>query len=85
MVGLMEQNVEVFERVPPGLDHYQPLVRTMEGNVENYDQVSSLPPFDLMAWFFVIPAAALVVLAGIGLLREHRGRRAATGVQELPA
>jgi hypothetical protein len=85
MVGLMEQNVEVFERVPPGLDHYQPLVRTMEGNVENYDQVSSLPPFDLMAWFFVIPGAALVVLAGIGLLREHRGRRAATAGQELPA
>jgi hypothetical protein len=31
MVGLMEQNVEVFERVTPGLDHYQSLVRTMQG------------------------------------------------------
>lgn len=85
MVGLMEQNVEVFERVPPGLDHYQPLVRTMEGNVENYDQVSSLPPFDLMAWFFVVPGAALVVLAGIGLLGEHRGRSVRTAEHGSPA
>jgi hypothetical protein len=38
--------------------------------------VSSLPPFDLMAWFFVIPGAALVILAGLGLYAE-RGRRSA--------
>jgi hypothetical protein len=46
MVGLMEQNTAVFERVPAGLDHYQPLVRTMEGNVGNYtsEQPSAVQP-----------------------------------------
>lgn len=72
MVGLMDQNVAVFERVPAGLDHYEPLVRTMQGNVGNYDQVSSLPSFDLMAWFFVIPGIALVILAATGLYTDRR-------------
>jgi hypothetical protein len=67
MVGLMSQNAQVFKRVPPGLDHYQPLVRTMQANVSNYDQVSSLPSFRLFAWFFIVPGAILILLAGVGL------------------
>jgi hypothetical protein len=74
MVALIEQNVGVFERVPAGLDHYLPLVRTMEGNVENYESVSSLPSFDLMTWFFVVPGLLLVGLAVLGLWSEHRVR-----------
>lgn len=86
MVGLMEQNVEVFEQVPAGLDHYQPLVRTMEGNVQNYDRVSSLPSFALMAWFFVIPGLALVVIAAVGLFADRRTPElAAQPVQPTPA
>jgi hypothetical protein len=86
MVGLMEQNTDVFARVPAGLDHYQPLVRTMEGNVGNYDEVSSLPSFDLMAWFFVIPGIALVALAGIGLYSDRKRTKMAAGhVKATPA
>jgi hypothetical protein len=77
MVGLMEQNVGVFERVPPGLDHYQPLVRTMQGNVDNYDQVSSLPSFRLFAWFFIVPGVLLVALAAYGLYADRRSTKAA--------
>jgi hypothetical protein len=77
MVTLMDQNVSVFERVPPGLDHYQPLVTTMQANVDNYDQVSSLPSFRLFTWFFVVPGALLVAIAGYGLCAD---RRSAKGV-----
>ena len=74
LIGLMSQNVAVFERVPPGLDHYKPLVNTMEGNVTNYEKIDSLPNFRLFTWFFVAPGILLVLLSGWGLLS---GRRAA--------
>jgi hypothetical protein len=67
MVGLMEQNVGVFERVPAGLDHYEPLVHTMQGNVDDYESVSSLPNFRLFTWFFIVPGLLLVGIAGYGL------------------
>ena len=72
MVALMSRNAGVFARVPAGLDHYQPLVRTMQANVDNYDQVSSLPSFRLFAWFFIVPGVALVLLAGFGLWSDGR-------------
>ena len=67
MVGLMEENVAVFEQVPPGLDHYRPLVTTMQANVDNYRQVNSLPDFRLFSVFFVVPGVLLILLAGFGL------------------
>jgi hypothetical protein len=79
MVGLMEQNTGVFARVPAGLDHYQPLVRTMQGNVDNYEQVSSLPSFRLFAWFFIVPGVLLIVLAGYGLYADRRSTTTAAG------
>lgn len=54
----------IFTNVPPGLDHYLPLVRTMQANVANYASIDSLPNFRLFTWFFVIPGALLVLLAG---------------------
>lgn len=57
------QLVPIFTRVPAGLDHYQPLVTTMQANVDNYKQIHSLPNFNLFTWFFVVPGALLVVLA----------------------
>jgi hypothetical protein len=39
----------------------------MRVNVTNYQQVNSLPDFRLFTWFFVLPGALLVLLAGIGL------------------
>ena len=67
LLGTMQQNVGIFSRVPAGLAHYQPLVRTMQGNVDNYQQVNSLPDFRLFTVFFVAPGVLLVLIAGYGL------------------
>ena len=67
LLGTMQQNVGIFSQVPAGLAHYKPLVRTMQGNVDNYKQVNSLPDFRLFTFFFVVPGALLVLLAGYGL------------------
>jgi hypothetical protein len=64
----MHQNVGIFSQVPAGLNHYKPLVTTMQANVDNYKQVNSLPSFRLFAWFFIVPGAPLILLAGYGLL-----------------
>jgi len=75
LFGMMQQNMGIFSRVPAGLAHYQPLVRTMQGNVANYRQVDSLPDFRLFTFFFVVPGALLVLLAGYGLFGTPVARR----------
>jgi len=77
LLALMGPNVETFERVPPGLDHYEPLVRTMESQVSNYESVDSLPPFALMAWAFVAIGIFLVVFSAIGLFTGRRSTKPA--------
>ena len=67
LLGLMQDNVAIFEQVPAGLDHYEPLVTTMQEQRVNYDKVASLPDFTLFTWFFVIPGVLLVGLALTGL------------------
>jgi len=67
LLGTMQQNVGIFSRVPGGLVHYQPLVRTMQGNVDDFEQVNSLPDFRLFTAFFIAPGALLILLAGYGL------------------
>lgn len=67
LLGLMDSNVGIFEQVPAGLDHYEPLVTTMQAEVDNYGKVASLPDFRLFTWFFVIPGLLLVGLALTGL------------------
>lgn len=67
LLGTMQQNTGIFSRVPAGLVHYEPLVTTMQANVNDYKQVNSLPDFRLFTVFFVIPGALLVLLAGAGL------------------
>jgi len=74
LLGTMQQNVGIFSRVPGGLTHYQPLVRTMQANVDNYQQVNSLPNFRLFTVFFVAPGALLVLLAGYGLFGSQFAR-----------
>jgi hypothetical protein len=74
LLGLMDSNVGVFEQVPAGLQHYEPLVRTMEAQQENYDKVASLPNFRLFTWFFVIPGLVLVALALTGLFVGREGQ-----------
>jgi hypothetical protein len=74
LLGMMAANVNIFQQVPAGLAHYEPLVSTMQANVGNYSSVNSLPNFRLFTWFFVIPGLALLLLAGWGLFftGEHR-------------
>lgn len=84
LIGLMGQNVAVFKRVPPGLDHYKPLVETMNANVGNYKQIDSLPNFRLFTWFFVIPGILLVAIAVWGLVAGRR-EAAATAPKPSPA
>jgi hypothetical protein len=67
----MQQNVDIFSQVPAGLEHYQPLVTTMQANVDNYEQVSSLPDFRLFAVFFIVPGVLLILLAGVGLFGDR--------------
>jgi hypothetical protein len=71
LIGGLDRSKAVFAKVPPGLAWYQPLVRTMQGNVADYASVDSLPSFDLFTWFFVVPGALLALLAGYGLWHEH--------------
>ncbi len=67
LLGTMEKNVGIFSQVPAGLAHYKPLVTTMQANVDNFRQVNSLPDFRLFTFFFVVPGALLILLAGYGL------------------
>lgn len=71
LLGLMDSNVPIFEQVPAGLDHYEPLVTTMQAEQDNYDKVAGLPDFRLFTWFFVLPGLALVALAATALLRSR--------------
>lgn len=77
LLGTMEQNVGIFGQVPAGLDHYRPLVTTMQANVDNFDQVNSLPDFRLFTFFFVVPGLLLIVLAGYGLFGSRLSERIA--------
>jgi hypothetical protein len=81
LIGLMQANEQIFAQVPPGLQHYEPLVTAMQGNVNDFKQINSLPDFRLFTWFFVVPGALLALLAALGLwgpaleLRIHHGAR----------
>lgn len=75
LLGNLPKLVPVFTNVPPGLDHYLPLVRTMQANVSNYAKIDSLPNFRLFTWFFVVPGVLLVLLVGWPLV-ARRGQRA---------
>ena len=67
LLGTMQAAVPIAARVPAGLQHYQPLVTAMEGNVDDFAQLDGLPSFQLFTWFFVVPGILLVLLAGGGL------------------
>lgn len=45
------------------------MVGVMSDNTDNFDAVDAMPPFPLFPWFFVVPGAAVVVLALVA--RRH--------------
>ena len=58
----------IFEQVPGGLEHYEPLVVTMEEQYENYADAASMPDFRAFTWVFLIPGIALVAISLIALI-----------------
>lgn len=72
LLGLMSANLTTFKRVPPGLDHYKPLVDTMQANVDNYASVDSLPRMGLFAWFFVGPGILIALVSAYLLVADWR-------------
>jgi hypothetical protein len=72
LLGLMSRNVATFANVPPGLDHYRPLVDTMQANVGNYASVDAMPGMGLFPWFFVVPGLLIVLAAAYLLVGDIR-------------
>lgn len=61
--AMMAANVDTFKNVPPGLDHYKPLVDVMQQSVDNYAAVDAMPPMSFFPWFFIIPGIVFVLIA----------------------
>ncbi len=68
LMGAMAANTDIFAQVPGGIAHYKLLVETMQANVADYRSASSMPPFYLLPWFFIVPGLLLIGLSGWGLL-----------------
>jgi hypothetical protein len=79
LMPILQPVMPIFKQVPAGLRWYGPLVHTMQANVNNYQQVNSLPDFRLFTWFFVLPGALLILLAGYGLFGDPLARRFSFG------
>jgi hypothetical protein len=84
LMGAMADNTDVFGQVPGGIAHYKPLVQTMQGNVDDYEAASSLPPFYLLSWFFIVPGLLLIGLSGWGLLEGRRESRVSHSATPTP-
>jgi hypothetical protein len=87
----MEANVAIFEQVPAGLEHDEPLVVTMQERQANYENAASMPDFRAFTWVFLVPGFALVTISLIALIggskrpEEHDAPRSgieATEVRE---
>jgi hypothetical protein len=61
--AMIAGNLATFQNVPPGLDHYKPLVDTMQASVDNYAAVDAMPPMGFFPWFFIIPGIVFVLIA----------------------
>lgn len=64
LLALMGSQVDRFAQVPAGLAHMQPLVRTMQRNVDTFASADSLPNMRLFTFFFAVPGLLLFGIAG---------------------
>jgi hypothetical protein len=71
LMPMLTPVMPIFAKVPAGLVWYKPLVTTMQGNVNDYASIDSLPNFNYFTWFFVVPGVLLILLSGWGLWHEH--------------
>ena len=64
--GLGEGDLPAIEQFsaewPTIVGDFAPMVATMSDNVDNFEGVDALPPFDLFPWFFVIPGLLVATL-----------------------
>lgn len=69
-------SVRDFDRTMPAThDDMSGLLRTIRGNIGNYEAVKALPSFKLFPWFFVLPGVFIAIAAAVGLRRTGKGRR----------
>jgi hypothetical protein len=70
--AMIAANLQTFKNVPPGLDHYKPLVDTMQSNVGNYSAIDALPSMEFFPWFFIIPGLVALAAAAYLLVGDIR-------------
>lgn len=73
LAGVVEQWPKTDRSLSSVVD---PIVAHREG----YDAIAALPPFGRFPWFFVVPGAVLVLLAGVALAAPRSWRAARWGV-----
>ncbi len=67
-------SVDALHAQWPGIDaDMTDLLDTMDANLGNFDSVSSLPPFALFPWFFVVPGAIVALTAIVTWFRVRTG------------
>ena len=64
--------VTLNRRWIPILNDMTPMIGAMSDNVDNYQALTSLPPFELFPWFFVVPG---LLIAGLAFVSRPRSRR----------
>jgi hypothetical protein len=72
--------VTLNRRWVPILNDMTPMIGTMSDNVDNYQSMTSLPPFELFPWFFVVPG---LLIAGLALAARPRSDRTAPAAAAL--
>lgn len=74
LLGVMSANVAIFQQVPAGLDHYKPLVTTMQRNTGTYASVDALPRMGLFPWFFIVPGILIILGSGLLFVGDWRSK-----------
>ena len=74
LLVVMSANVAIFQQVPAGLDHYKPLVTTMQRNTGTYASVDALPRMGLFPWFFIVPGILIILGSGLLFVGDWRSK-----------
>ena len=72
--------VTLNRRWVPILNDMTPMIGAMSDNVDNYQAMTSLPPFELFPWFFVVPGLLVAALALASRPRSGRTSPAAAAL-----
>jgi hypothetical protein len=67
------------------LNDMTPMIGVMSDNVTNYQAITSLPPFPLFPWFFVVPGVLVAGLAVTNRRRPHEPLPLSTPTTVVPS